>query len=53
VILLKSKIWHRDNIVGIILCFSVAKINMACFGGSSNVFRKALKPLKITYEPRQ
>jgi hypothetical protein len=21
----------------------VAKINMACFGGSSNVFRKALK----------
>ena len=41
--LLKSKIWHRDKIVGIILCFSVvAKINLACGGGSSKVFKKAL-----------
>ena len=31
-------------IVGIILCFSVvAKMKMACFGGSSNVFKKELK----------
>ena len=30
--------------VGIIFCFSVvAKINLACLGGSSNVFKKALK----------
>src|SRR5690242_82892 len=43
VILLKSKIWQRDKMVGIILCFSVvAKIKMAKDGGSSKVFRKAL-----------
>ncbi len=30
--------------VGMILCFSVvARMNTACLGGSSNVFRKALK----------
>ena len=29
--------------VGMILCFSVvARIKIACFGGSSNVFKKAL-----------
>ena len=44
VIRLKSKIWHRDRIVGIILCFSVvANINIAWAGGSSKVFKKALK----------
>ena len=43
VILLKSNIWQRDKIVGIILCFSVvAKMKIACLGGSSKVFRKAL-----------
>src|SRR5436190_8517925 len=41
---LKLKTWQRERIVGMILCFSVvAKINLACFGGSSRVFRKALK----------
>ena len=40
----KSKIWHRLRMVGRILCFSVvAKMKMACAGGSSSVFRKALK----------
>ena len=44
VILLKSNIWHRDRIVGMILCFSVvARMNFAYAGGSSNVLRKALK----------
>ncbi len=44
VILLKSKIWQRDKMVGMILCFSVvAKIKIQCFGGSSKVFKKALK----------
>jgi hypothetical protein len=39
----KSKIWHLDKIVGIILCFSVvAKIKIACFGGYSKVFKNAL-----------
>ena len=39
----KSYIWQRDNIVGRILCFSVvARMNIACDGGSSRVFRNAL-----------
>ena len=42
----KSKIWQRDKIVGRILCFSVvAKMNTACAGGSSSVFRSALNAL--------
>ena len=41
---LKSYIWQRDRIVGMTLCFSVvARMNMAYAGGSSRVFRKALK----------
>ena len=41
---LKSKIWQRERMVGITLCFSVvAKIKMAWAGGSSSVLRKALK----------
>ena len=44
VILLNSYIWHLDNMVGIILCFSVvARMNIACAGGSSSVFKNALK----------
>lgn len=40
---LKSYIWQRDRIVGMILCFSVvARMKIACCGGSSSVFRKAL-----------
>ena len=43
VILLKSNIWQRERMVGIILCFSVvASMKMACDGGSSSVFKKAL-----------
>ena len=41
---LKSYIWQRERMVGSILCFSVvARMNMAWRGGSSSVFRKALK----------
>ena len=41
---LKSNIWHLLKIVGRILCFSVvAKMKMAYGGGSSRVFKKALK----------
>ena len=41
---LKSYVWQRDRIVGRILCFSVvARMKMACAGGSSSVLRKALK----------
>src|SRR5688572_23414949 len=41
---LKLNTWHRDRMVGMILCFSVvARMNLACFGGSSRVLRKALK----------
>ena len=44
VILSKSYIWQRERMVGSILCFSVvARIKITCEGGSSNVFRKALK----------
>ena len=40
---LKSYIWQRDSMVGRILCFSVvARMNIACAGGSSSVFRNAL-----------
>ena len=40
----KSYIWQRLRIVGRILCFSVvARMKMTCAGGSSSVFRKALK----------
>src|SRR6218665_1202667 len=43
-ILLKLNTWQRERMVGMILCFSVvARINLACLGGSSSVFRKALK----------
>src|SRR6185312_1165186 len=49
VILLKSKIWQRDRIVGSILCFSVvAKIKMANGGGSSSVLRNALKAAELS-----
>ena len=41
---LKSNIWQRLKIVGNILCFSVvAKIKIAYGGGSSSVFKNALK----------
>ena len=41
---LKSKVWQRLSMVGMILCFSVvARMKMACAGGSSRVLRKALK----------
>ena len=41
---LKSYIWQRDRMVGITLCFSVvARMKIAYAGGSSRVFRKALK----------
>ena len=44
VILSKSYIWQREMMVGSILCFSVvARMKMTCCGGSSSVFRKALK----------
>ena len=37
--------------VGIILCFSVvARIKTACRGGSSNVFKNALKAFVKAYE---
>ena len=43
-ILSKSYIWHRERIVGRILFFSVvARMKITCEGGSSNVFRNALK----------
>ena len=42
--LVKSYLWQRERMVGRILCGSVvAKINITCSGGSSNVFNKALK----------
>ena len=41
---LKSYVWQRLRMVGRILCFSVvARMKMACAGGSSKVLRKALK----------
>ena len=43
---LKSYVWQRLRMVGRILCFSVvARMKMACAGGSSRVLRKALKAL--------
>ena len=40
----KSYTWHLDRIVGNILCFSVvARMKIAWCGGSSSVFKKALK----------
>ena len=40
---LKSYVWQRLRIVGSILCFSVvARMKMACAGGSSRVLRNAL-----------
>ena len=40
----KSYIWQRLRMVGRILCFSVvARMKMTCAGGSSSVFKKALK----------
>ena len=43
-ILLKSNLWHLDKIVAGNFCGSVvAKINLTCSGGSSNVFNNALK----------
>ena len=42
-ILLKSNLWHLDNIVAGSFCGSVvASINLTCSGGSSNVFNRAL-----------
>ena len=42
--LVKSYLWQRERIVGKILCGSVvAKMKMTCSGGSSNVFKRALK----------
>ena len=39
----RSKRWHRDRIVtGTLRISVVAKTNLACGGGSSSVFRKAL-----------
>src|SRR5437868_981306 len=46
---LKSNIWQRDKMVGRILCFSVvAKMKIAWGGGSSSVFRKALKAEELS-----
>jgi hypothetical protein len=43
-ILLKSYLWHLDIIVSGTLCVSVvASINFTCSGGSSNIFKSALK----------
>jgi hypothetical protein len=40
----KSKLWQRLMIVGKILCFSVvASTKTTCSGGSSSIFRSALK----------
>ena len=40
----RSKRWHREMMVGRILLGSVvAKMNFTCAGGSSRVFRRALK----------
>jgi hypothetical protein len=40
----RSKRWHRDRIVGRTFCTSVvANTNLTCAGGSSRVFRSALK----------
>ena len=42
-IFLKSNLWHLDKIVaGSFWGSVVAKMNFTCFGGSSNVFNKAL-----------
>ena len=42
-ILLKSNLWHLERIVAGSFCGSVvAKINLTCSGGSSNVFNNAL-----------
>ena len=43
-ILLKSNLWHLERIVaGNFWGSVVAKINLTCSGGSSNVFKSALK----------
>ena len=43
-ILLKSNLWHLDNMVAGNFCGSVvASINLTCSGGSSSVFSNALK----------
>ena len=42
-IFLKSNLWHLESIVAGNFCGSVvAKINLTCSGGSSNVFNRAL-----------
>ncbi len=39
----RSKRWHRDRMVtGTLRISVVAKMNLACGGGSSSVFRRAL-----------
>ena len=44
VIRLKSYVWHLDRMVGSILCFSVvARMNIACAGGSSNVLKESIE----------
>ena len=43
-IFLKSYLWQRDIMVGGTLCASVvASMKTACSGGSSMIFRRALK----------
>ena len=40
----KSNLWHLERIVGRIRCTSVvAKMKIMCSGGSSSVFKRALK----------
>lgn len=51
---LKSQIWHRERIVGIILCFSVvANMKMACAGALPVFFRNALKAPCSVCVPRR
>ena len=45
----KSKRWQREPMVAGILCGSVvARTKMTCGGGSSSVFRRALKPRSVS-----
>ena len=45
----KSKRWQRDKIVTGIFCTSVvAKMNLTWAGGSSSVFRRALKACLVS-----
>ena len=45
----KSKLWQRLIMVGSTLCFSVvASTNTTCSGGSSSIFRRALKASAVS-----